>query len=379
MMLRTRGRHAGPDPLRSACCASWRRVAPALLAISCVFAPLGNLSAADWPPTMETVSLIMEAEAQELAEASALAPPSQPIPDPIGALDFVVANDPANVDALIQRGLFSLELGERESALADFGAAIVADPTDADARYNQGFAYELMGRLDAARLAYERVRMTDPDGEAGIAAWWGLEALRQKPLFGQANVLERYGAPDSFTITVAATDPRSANLTRVEIWEYHRAGKAFTFVNAELQEAEDIPRMARQVAYPLYRPYQFESGMIFVDAANSAGFEDYGFIGYDEPGLENVDLVLANQLVLGFLGERLFYVHTIPLDIGPFLPPETVAATRPETVRAQPAPAPSAARGPIEDRLTKLKSLFERGLITEEEYRGKRQQILDEL
>ena len=309
----------------------WRHVWLFVLAISALTTTSGTAVAANWPPTTETVSLIMEAEAQELAEASASEPARQPIPDPIGALDFVVASDPGNADALIQRGLFNLELGKRESALSDFGAAVVADPTDADARYNQGFAYELMGQLDTAERAYERVRKTDPEGEAGIAAWWGLEALRQKPLFGQAEILRRYGAPDSFMITVAATDSRSSNLTRVEIWEYHRVGKEFTFVNAELRDTVDIPRMTRQVAYPLYRPYQFESGMIFVDAANSAGFEDYGFVGYEEPGLENVDLVIANQLVLGFLGERLFYVHTIPYDIGPFLPPETVAVTLPES------------------------------------------------
>jgi len=362
---------------------SWRHTGFVVLAMLSSIVLSGAAVAAEWPPTPETVSLIMDAEAQELAEASASEPPSQPVPDPIGALDLVVAGDPANADALVQRGLFNLELGDRESAVSDFAAAIAADPVDVDARYNQAFAYELMGRFDVARDAYERVRQINPDSEAGIAAWWGLEAIRQKPLFGQADVLKRFGAPDSFTITVAAPDSRSTNLSRVEIWEYHRAGKEFTFVNSELQETVDIPRMTRQVAYPLYRPYQFESGMVFVDAANSAGFEDYGYIGYEEPGLENVDLVIANQIVFGFLGERLFYVHTIPYDIGPFLPPETVAVAQPEAAPTLPAPtiapAPTGATSAIEDRLTKLKSLFDSGLITEEEYRGKRQQILDEL
>ena len=351
----------------------------AVLATTVFSAPAG----ADWPPSADTVSLVMEAAAQELAEAAAAEPPSQPAPDPILALDAVAEAEPANVDALNQRGLFRLELGNREAALADFGAAIAADPTNIDARYNQGLAYELIGRLDAAEDAYKRVRQLGPESEAGIAAWWGLEAIRQKPLFGQADVLDRFGAPDSFTLTVAAPDPGSSNLARVEIWEYYRAGKEFTFVNSELQATAEIPRMTRQEAYPLYRPYQFESGMVFGDAANSAGFEDYGHIAYEEPELEDVDLVFANQLVLGFLKERLFYVQTIPYDVGPFLPPETASAPavtgQPEPVSSTPDPATRPASGSIADRLTKLKSLYEEGLITEEEYRGKRQQILDEL
>ena len=43
------------------------------------------------------------------------------------------------------------------------------------------------------------------------------------------------------------------------------------------------------------------------------------------------------------------------------------------------APAPSNALHPAEERLMLLKRLWERGLITEEEYAAKRKEIIDEL
>ena len=352
-------------------------------------------AAAAWPPSPETVALVMEAEAQELAEAVATEAEAAggAAPDLVTELDAALAADPGNVEALNQRGLFRLELGDRQAALADFTEAVRLAPKDPAFHHNQGLAHELLGKFSLAERAYRRARVSAAeDSEAGIAAWWALEVLHNKPLLAQADMLSRMGAPDSFTVAVSAQAGDPARLVRVEEWEYWRAGKAFTFVNAELRETRDIERPSGLVAYALDRPYMFESGMAFLDAANAAGFEEYGYIEYDEPGLAGVDLVVAEQLVLGFLDSRLFYAHSVPLRIAPFGPPRLpevvpAAATEPTA----PAPAPAAPAAPAAEpaapddtaelvrRLETLERLHDQGLITEEEYRAKRQAILDEL
>jgi hypothetical protein len=359
-------------------------------------------AAAEWPPSPETVALVMEAEAQELAEAAVEAEGGT-APDLLAALDSAIAADARNAEALNQRGLFRLELGERQTALADFTRAVRLAPGELAYVYNQGLAQELLGALSLAQRAYRRAQLAGPDSETGIAAWWGLEALRTRPPRAQANLLSRMGAPDSFTVAVSAPDGDADRLVRVEEWEYWRAGKAYSFVNGEQTETRDIARASGMVSYPLDRPYMFENGMPFLDAANAAGFDEYGFIEYDEPGLAGVDLVVVEQLVLGFLDDRLFYAHSIPLRLaafGPPLSPETLPAAVTEPAAPAPAepgpavaapveapapaaePAPAAqpaAAGDVVQRLETLERLHDQGLITDEEYRAKRQAILDEL
>jgi hypothetical protein len=54
------------------------------------------------------------------------------------------------------------------------------------------------------------------------------------------------------------------------------------------------------------------------------------------------------------------------------------AASDPEAVRAKTAPQPTEART-LEERLTKLRSLFDQGLITQDEYDKRRAEILQSL
>jgi len=49
------------------------------------------------------------------------------------------------------------------------------------------------------------------------------------------------------------------------------------------------------------------------------------------------------------------------------------------TIRRAPPPAPTAKALPVEDRLAHLARLREQGLVSEDEFRQKRQQLLDEI
>ena len=66
--------------------------------------------------------------------------------------------DPKNVNALYGLGGIYNYRDEHEKAAQAFKTVIKLDPTHFNARYSLGFTYEALGKLELAKLEYERYR-----------------------------------------------------------------------------------------------------------------------------------------------------------------------------------------------------------------------------
>ena len=66
--------------------------------------------------------------------------------------------DPKNVNAFYGLGGIYNYRNEHEKAAQAFKTVIKLDPTHFNARYSLGFTYESLGKLELAKLEYERYR-----------------------------------------------------------------------------------------------------------------------------------------------------------------------------------------------------------------------------
>jgi len=66
--------------------------------------------------------------------------------------------DPKNVNAFYGLGGIYNYRNENEKAAQAFKTVIKLDPTHFNARYSLGFTYEALGKLELAKLEYERYR-----------------------------------------------------------------------------------------------------------------------------------------------------------------------------------------------------------------------------
>ena len=66
--------------------------------------------------------------------------------------------DPKNVNAFYGLGGIYNYQNEHEKAAQAFKTVIKLDPTHFNARYSLGFTYESLGKLELAKLEYERYR-----------------------------------------------------------------------------------------------------------------------------------------------------------------------------------------------------------------------------
>ena len=66
--------------------------------------------------------------------------------------------DPKNVNAFYGLGGIYNYRNEHEKAAQAFKTVIKLDPTHFNARYSLGFTYEALGKLELAKLEYERYR-----------------------------------------------------------------------------------------------------------------------------------------------------------------------------------------------------------------------------
>ena len=66
--------------------------------------------------------------------------------------------DPKNVNAFYGLGGIYNYRNEYEKAVQAFKTVIKLDPTHFNARYSLGFTYEALGKLELAKLEYERYR-----------------------------------------------------------------------------------------------------------------------------------------------------------------------------------------------------------------------------
>lgn len=112
-------------------------------------------------------------------------------------------------------------------------------------------------------------------------------------------------------------------------------------------------------------PLELSSSQVFPVTYPSALQDKYGKVELKYPGCQPYEKAISGYVLANGMNAR--------LDCGQAAPEQTPAA-------AAAAPAQATANpDTIQERLRALKSIFEEGLITEDEYRAKRQLILQEL
>src|SRR5262249_56901597 len=84
--------------------------------------------------------------------------------DAIAAFERVLALDPADVGSHVNRGQLYLQLRRYDEAVADFRAALAAEPGNATALYNLGLALARSGHREEGQKALEAFQVLREKG-----------------------------------------------------------------------------------------------------------------------------------------------------------------------------------------------------------------------
>ena len=110
-------------------------------------------------------------------------------------------------------------------------------------------------------------------------------------------------------------------------------------------------------------PLELSSSQVFPVTYPSGLQDKYGKVELKYPGCQPYEKAISGYVLANGMHAK--------LDCGQAAPEQTPAAAAPAQATTNP--------DTIQERLRALKSIFEEGLITEDEYRAKRQLILQEL
>ena len=129
----------------------------------------------------------------------------------------IKADDPTTTRnlrfAYLTRGLGSAKTGDRDSALADYDRALAIDPNYVDALQYRGALQVEMGARDKAVADFRRVLTLEPDNRTAVAA---LGALQGEPA-GTGGSAAPVGSTSSTAATVA--DPAEDAVARSKVAE----------------------------------------------------------------------------------------------------------------------------------------------------------------
>ncbi len=92
-------------------------------------------------------------------------------------LEQLLAQEPSNVDALIELGRACFEAGDSACAWRGTAKALEQSPEHPDALYNMGALKANQGRLDKTRELWGRAVRAAPDSEGGRKAAEALKRL----------------------------------------------------------------------------------------------------------------------------------------------------------------------------------------------------------
>jgi len=125
----------------------------------------------------------------------------------------------------------------------------------------------------------------------------------------QQLLIDEFGWPDSFTILEADAD--QGDPVRFETWIYYRGKISYTFFDGIFQVEGDVETLPQGFISTPHHPDQFPLGAS--PDQIQALLPDYTLVPLEnseaiQPGAE---MFVAQQLVLGFLDNRLFYVDAL--------------------------------------------------------------------
>lgn len=131
----------------------------------------------------------------------------------------------------------------------------------------------------------------------------------------QQRVVDKYGYPDSFSITFYREEyaPDFNGYVRDESWRYFDELKSFSFYNGQLNHEGSIDPPASGWLPAMYTPDQFEAYAKLQQVLDAAGIRDYFELPLEEELVENGRLFFAPGLTFGLADDRLIYVETISM------------------------------------------------------------------
>lgn len=131
----------------------------------------------------------------------------------------------------------------------------------------------------------------------------------------QQRVVDKYGYPDSFSITFYREEfaPDFNGYVRDESWRYFDELESFSFYNGQLNHEGSIDPPASGWLPAMYTPDQFEAYAKLQQVLDAAGIRDYFELPLEEELVENGRLFFARGLTFGLADDRLIYVETISM------------------------------------------------------------------
>jgi len=154
--------------------------------------------------------------------------------------DIYLADDPINVEVLVEHGICLSDLERFEEAIERFNFSLSVEPEHAGAQYNKAITLYRVGKHEQAQAALEQARRLDPDNALTLAVLGGWrmsapdcdldEALSL--LYGALDLLERrYGG-----------DAANAGYCSLVVEEVFEA----LWQNGRQAEAREVARIAGQ-------------------------------------------------------------------------------------------------------------------------------------
>lgn len=154
--------------------------------------------------------------------------------------DAYLADDPINVEILVEHGICLSDLERFEEAIERFNFSLSVEPEHAGAQYNKAITLYRVGKHEQAQAALEQARRLDPDNALTLAVLGGWrmsaadcdldEALSL--LYGALDLLERrYGG-----------DAANAGYCSLVVEEVFEA----LWQNGRQAEAREVARIAGQ-------------------------------------------------------------------------------------------------------------------------------------
>jgi tetratricopeptide (TPR) repeat protein len=154
--------------------------------------------------------------------------------------DAYLADDPINVEILVEHGICLSDLERFEEAIERFNFSLSVEPEHAGAQYNKAITLYRVGKHEQAQAALEMARRLDPDNALTLAVLggWRMSAIdcdldeALSLLYGALDLLERrYGG-----------DAANAGYCSLVVEEVFEA----LWQNGRQAEAREVARIAGQ-------------------------------------------------------------------------------------------------------------------------------------
>jgi len=132
----------------------------------------------------------------------------------------------------------------------------------------------------------------------------------------QQGIFENFGYPDSFTLLMTKAEENDP--LRYEAWDYYRVNTSFIFQNGMLVNMSELKDLPDWMVLPvIYRPDRFETGMTWMEVFDEIiGDKEFDVLSLPEDkDLPDMDMVSAEQILMGFDGPELVFVRTVPVPL----------------------------------------------------------------